>query len=298
MSIPTRMPRAEPRFDAVVTVDWSAAAKPTTGADSIWLAAVGRDGWAGLVNPPTRGAAMATLRHWLARCLERRQRVLVACDFPLGFPRGTAQALGLTGGEGAWLALWRRLARDLVDDDATNHNNRFAVASAWNAALGPAFWGCPPAAAGTHLNPRKPAHRPLPDRRLVEERMPTAQSVWKLYTTGSVGSQALTGMARLLALKDYFGNNLSVWPFETSWSAGTTPVVVAEMYPSLHPAEVLPGLPRDAGQAVAMARWLIDADPAVFQGEPGLQPAEDAAVRREEGWVLGVSGPQTAVRSA
>jgi hypothetical protein len=55
------------------------------------------------------------------------------------------------------------------------------------------FWGCPPSRASTYLLPKKqppPAHfaTPLPEKREAESRC-SAQSTWKLYTTGSVGSQ-------------------------------------------------------------------------------------------------------------
>ena len=49
-------------FDTIVMVDWSAAATPKTGADSIWVAVL-RPGDAvpKLLNPPTRAALFPAL---------------------------------------------------------------------------------------------------------------------------------------------------------------------------------------------------------------------------------------------
>src|SRR5262245_60527212 len=94
-----------PLFDAYLMVDWSAAAVPTVGRDSIWYAlrAGRRERCA---NLPTRAAAQATLRALLLRLRGEGQRVLVGFDFPFGYPAGFAAALGL----GDWRRLWRFLA--------------------------------------------------------------------------------------------------------------------------------------------------------------------------------------------
>src|SRR5690606_24809107 len=91
-------------FESYVMVDWSAASKPATGADSIWIGALTPDSRLKLsfkaTNPPTRAKAMEELSELLTRCLKRGDRVLVGVDFPLGFPAGTSQALKLKGEPG------------------------------------------------------------------------------------------------------------------------------------------------------------------------------------------------------
>ena len=81
-------------FDSYVMVDWSAASKPATGADSIWIGALTPDSRLKLTfkasNPPTRAKAIEELTDLLGRCLKRGDRVLVGVDFPLGFPAGTS----------------------------------------------------------------------------------------------------------------------------------------------------------------------------------------------------------------
>ena len=88
-------------FDSYVMVDWSAASKPATGADSIWIGALTPDSRLKLAfkasNPPTRAKALEELADLLGRCLKRGDRVLLGMDFPMGFPTGTAAALKLKG---------------------------------------------------------------------------------------------------------------------------------------------------------------------------------------------------------
>ena len=88
-------------FSAYVIVDWSAAAKPTTGADSVWIGVMKRDVRFRLTfesfNPPTRQEGEAKLATILDDLKKRGERALVGFDFPLGFPRGVSAALALKG---------------------------------------------------------------------------------------------------------------------------------------------------------------------------------------------------------
>src|SRR5215470_1635336 len=108
-------------FDAYLMVDWSAAAVPTVGRDSIWYALrTGRS--ERCANIPTRAAAQAALRALLLEQRGQGRRVLVGFDFPFGYPAGFAAALGLQG----WRGLWRFLADHIRDDDE-NVNDRFVA---------------------------------------------------------------------------------------------------------------------------------------------------------------------------
>ena len=115
-------------FDAYLTVDWSGAASPRTGKDSIWLHLVVRRGAAlesrHLSNPPTRAAATGLLLSLLQGLVTEGKRVLVGFDFPFGYPAGTAQRLGLSGP--AWRAMWDLLRQEIRDEE-DNTNNRFRV---------------------------------------------------------------------------------------------------------------------------------------------------------------------------
>lgn len=297
-------------FDSYLIVDWSGAGSPRTGADSIWIHLLGRRGGKlerlALDNPATRHSATALLRSWLQQLVGERRRVLVGFDFPLGYPRGLAERLDLAGAP--WRAMWDHLGLQLRDE-RDNANNRFAVAAEMNRRLSGApfpFWGCPPQAAGDYLAPKR--HRrhgaaDLKERRAVERIATSAQTCWKLYTTGSVGSQALTGIPRVRMLRD--DSDLApvtkVWPFETGLAVPDRSVMVtlAEVYPSLVPPAVMPGYPKDARQVVALARYFAELDALddlhrFFTAGPEIQ-AERAAVEREEGWILGVTEQRPAV---
>lgn len=302
-------------FDAYVTVDWSARSKPCGGKDSVWVHAAR---WAGrsLVtslhrNPTTRAAAIREVRHFVANCLTAGERVLVGFDFPFGYPVGFADRLGLAcdPGEAPWAAVWRLLARE-VSDDARNANNRFAVAARLNRRVtggqrpGP-FWGVPAKQASEDLSMRKVGldygALDLAERRLCEVRATTAQPVWKLFGNGSVGGQALLGIAHLERLRRDPGlrDRTVVWPFEATdlrdRPAGGQ-VVLAEIYPSLVAAPAGAGaVPKDALQVEAQARWLAERD-AEGRLHDALEaparlpdPRARAACLGEEGWIVGVS---------
>ncbi|MDN5568959.1 MAG: hypothetical protein L0G27_09510, partial [Paracoccus sp. (in: a-proteobacteria)] len=88
-----------PRFDRILIVDWSAAGRPCTGANSIWI---GRDDGAA-INPETRQRAWKMLRCQLSRAQKSGQRVLIGADFAFGHPAGLAQRVT---GQPSALAMW------------------------------------------------------------------------------------------------------------------------------------------------------------------------------------------------
>ncbi|MHA1565860.1 MAG: cobalamin biosynthesis protein CbiG, partial [Alphaproteobacteria bacterium] len=116
-----------PVFDAYVMVDWSAAARPCHGADSIWWAWVQRQGGTCTLrqreNPRTRAMAMEQLADLLGGLADEGCRVLAGFDFPFGYPAGFGKRLGLAG-QTIWQATWSLLDR-LIEDGDDNGNNRF-----------------------------------------------------------------------------------------------------------------------------------------------------------------------------
>ncbi|MFC3069560.1 cobalamin biosynthesis protein CbiG [Phenylobacterium soli] len=297
------MPRL---FSAYIIVDWSAAAKPTTGADSIWIGVLKRDLRFRMAfesyNPPTRAEAEKRLAVILDDLKKRGERALLGFDFPLGFPRGFAPALKLTG-EPTWRAVWDQLDK-MVKDKADNTNNRFGVGSEINRRLtgGPfPFWGCPPKDALTTLQPKRTrAHGPddLPEFRHADLAAKGAASIWKLYYNGSVGGQALLGIPAVRRLKLARGEAMKVWPFETGFKPLTeadlagVEIVAAEVYPSLLKPEGAPGEVKDLVQVRATAEHFARLDEANKLGAvfgPPKAAAADAVLdaEREEGWILG-----------
>ena len=294
-------------FNAYVIVDWSAASKPSTGADSVWIGVLKRDvrfrlGFEAF-NPATRAEAEVKLIAVLDDLKKRSERALVGFDFPLGFPRGLARDLNLPG-EAPWRAVWDQLDK-MVKDKPDNTNNRFGVASEINRRVtgGPfPFWGCPPKDALTTLQPKRPReHGPddLPEMRHADVAAKAA-SIWKLYYNGSVGGQAILGIPMVRRLKLARGEALKAWPFETGFKAlsetdlAGADVVVAEVYPSLIKAVPLPGEVKDQAQVRTTAEHFARLDEsgklgALFGPSKTAPPDLVLDAQHEEGWILGAA---------
>ncbi|MBL8559842.1 MAG: cobalamin biosynthesis protein CbiG [Hyphomonadaceae bacterium] len=291
-------------FDAYVMVDWSAASKPTTGPDSIWIGVLKKNVRFQLAfeahNPPTRAEALALLEKTIGDLQRRNDRILLGFDFPLGFPAGTAAALKLKGD--AWSAMLDFVTAEMRDKP-DNTNNRFQVGAKMNRLMTDSafpFWGAPAKDAQTMLAVKRPRdHGPgdLPEFRMTEQATKGTSSIWKLYYQGSVGGQALTGMPVVKKLKTKFGDAMRLWPFETGWKTLTLPdldgvsVVAAEIYPSLYATKATANEVKDAVQVRAAAEYFAALDEkgrlgAVFAPKKAYEGHADI-VTQEEGWILG-----------
>jgi hypothetical protein len=296
-------------FNAYVIVDWSAASKPNTGADSVWIGVLKRDVRFRLAfeafNPATRAEAEKKLVAVLDDLKKRGERTLLGFDFPLGFPRGFSAALKLPTASPPWRAVWDQIDR-MVKDKADNTNNRFGVASEINRRLtgGPfPFWGCPPKDALTTLQPKRTrdhAAGDLPEFRHAELEAKGASSIWKLYYNGSVGGQAILGIPVVRRLKLAHGEAMRIWPFETGFKAldeahlDGAAIVAAEVYPSLVKAQPAAGEVKDLAQVRATAEHFARLDEAGKLGAAFGHSNTAAAdlvldTETEEGWILGAS---------
>lgn len=296
---------ATPRFDDYLFIDFSAAGTRKTGKDSIWLAH-GR--WSArrlhvneLSNVATRRELETAVRARLAQLVTDGRRALIGFDFPYAYPEGTAGAFRVEDDPGrAWHCIWAALA-ERIEDDERNRSNRFEVASALNAACGRGvgpFWGCPVAKRTPHLqSTRTPAGACW---RYVEARLRRAgkrpQESFKLLGAGSVGSQALLGIPILYRLfhDAALAPHSVVWPFE--WSEELSrdrdrrPLILhAEIWPGAVELDASLHATRDAAQVLTLLQWAAKQDE---RGELNAlldQPLREVpAVRREEGWILGV----------
>jgi precorrin-8X/cobalt-precorrin-8 methylmutase len=305
-------------FEEFVMVDWSAASRPTTGADSIWVAHGPAAGDVDVINPSTRQAAQAAIGMMIEAALARAHRVLVGFDFSFGYPRGFANSIGLVPGAGtAWASTCQQLAARVLDDPA-NANNRFSVAAELNAASGLAlFWGRPQERSFDHLEA-------LPARRIVPERLAPnlcapyrvterwagrgIRSTFQLYGAGSVGGQTLTGVPVLWRLVQRFRPHSVVWPFESGFTddlfaptsrQSSSRVVFAEIWPSHFGRFDVPGMTRDEAQVRGLVATCcsLASDEWAEWFHPDLSSLDDEESRRvtdEEGWILGVTGAPTA----
>ncbi len=285
-------------FDRYVVVDWSANSSPKLGRDSIWIGVHDHTGRVSTTNVATRRAAEAFLADLLEG--DRKSATLLGVDFSLGYPDGTATALGLGGTP--WSAMWTMLSEQITDDER-NRNNRFAVAARLNERLtgSPApFWGCPPSAAGALLSTTKPrSTAPLGEFRATEAALRNRGhrpfSSWQLLGAGAVGSQSLVGIPVLERLRNHFAGRLDVWPYTTGFASPPSTsgaIVVAEVWPSMLDVDDTGESIRDAAQVDTTAQWLAAADAAgeleaMFSPVISVEVANAAAA--EEGWVLGVS---------
>jgi precorrin-8X/cobalt-precorrin-8 methylmutase len=292
-------------FDHYVIVDWSAANQKKTGRDSIWICRHGTEP----LNIGTRAEARAHLAELLSETTDRAERVLIGFDFPFGYPTGFAERLGCRG-EQLWRAVWDEIARLITDGD-DNRNNRFHVGAELNRQVSDGcfpFWGCPANFAGPFLGTRHhqghTSDEPLQERRLIDRWMTGAQPCWKLAYTGSVGSQSLTGIPVVRALRDHphWADHARIWPFETGLKAPGKDVriVFAEVWPSWWPGwkkVQQAGEVNDRAQVRYVAEVIAELDAAgtlkeAFAGDPSLTAAQRRIVETEEAWTLGVIAPR------
>ena len=278
-------------FDRYVAVDWSASSRRARGPNSIWIAVCAEGGLVDLENLGTREEAMNRIETLLDEANAQHGRLLCGFDFPLGYPEGAARKLT---GRDDWEAVWARIDR-VIRDGSDNTNNRFEAAAELNAAFegeGP-FWGMHQMWEIAGLPARRPQAgwgQDLPPKlRYAEGQVSRAQEVWKLWGAGSVGGQALTGIARLEKLRQS-RDDVQVWPFETLGEGRSH--VLAEIYPSL--IDPCPGNEvLDARQVKAVAVTLRELDHSGQLDQYLLSPNDmPLRVRREEGAILGMHDPE------
>jgi hypothetical protein len=316
-----------PLFDFYIIVDWSGGARRRGGrSDTIWIAhgLIAAD--APLTNSPfSRTEAVRLIDLLLAQQIEAKRRVLLCFDFAYGYPVDFAAALQAATGKSdrdlPWLLTWQYLSEQIKDDEGTapgakpnNRSNRFEVANQINAflstdpnAAGP-FWCASSEAAYLYIPQRRPSEPfqtaqgyAVKSLRLTDKRARSG-SPFRLFGTASVGSQSLTGIARLHQLRNdpKFAPVSAVWPFETAWATKAkwlpkhVSILHAEIYPSVRAP--VPDEIKDRGQVRAMWQWARDLDREnllwcefcrPIEIEPGSK--EDIAIQLTEGWILGAS---------
>ena len=282
-------------FDTVFIIDWSAASGPTSETrreNSAWVGCCARAGCFE-THFRTRAAAEVFITQEIQAALGRGQRALFGFDFAMGYPAGFAARL--TGSATA-PSVWRWLSEH-IEDAADNRNNRFAVASTINRMFpspGP-FWSHPTGQTHADLPARKQgidyALLGIAELRAVEREARGAKSVWMLCNPGAVGSQSLLGLPMIHRLSQLRG--VSVWPFLKA----ETPVVLAEVYPSLLSGAVNRALiatnsvgskeptVKDQVQVRLLARALFEMAQANALSPLFRTPATPELT--EEGWILG-----------
>ena len=312
-----------PLFNMYVMVDWSGSDRRRGGRpDCIWIAHGSAEAAAPItVSPASRTEAERIIHAEIQSVVTRNKgRVLLCADFGYGYPTGFASLLphSCFAELPAWRIVWQYLRKHIQDDIGTkpgqqpnNHSNRFAVANEINAQVssptsrGP-FWCLFKPGKNTCVPQNKP-RQPFVSRSTsiaalrITDRRAKSDTPFRLFGTGSVGSQVLTGIPRLenLRFAPPYSRCSAVWPFETGWApaVGTwldpeLRVLHAEIYPSVQAP--LPDTIKDRGQVRAMWHWARDLDATNSLGKEFAIPqgitsgsAEDHIIRFEEGWILG-----------
>lgn len=307
-----------PLFDSYIFVDWNSSIRkgPQNPAENnVWIGEFPSENILPERYCRSRTECIDYLYNRLIKHIEKERRVLLGFDFPYGYPKGFAYALNYDNGHQLWLRIWKELS-DIIQDAQNNVNNRFEVADELNVRIGGPlvgpFWGRPQNYNFANLHTYSPGFPfqttngiSLERLRLVDQRLPGVQEIWKLYGQGCVGSQALVGIPRLYYLKKHItlSQYSKIWPFET----GFTRIPVPKQGPFILHAEIWPGvvnhatadlianepyLIRDQAQVRAMCRWAAELDNnnefGDFFGPPaGLSDRQKKECIEEEGWILG-----------
>lgn len=310
-------------FDAYVMVDWSGSDRRRSGRqDCIWIAhGSAEDAAPVTVSPPSRSEAEQIIRAQLQPIVATKNGCVLLCaDFGYGYPAGFSSLLAnsSSGNLPPWRIVWHYLRNHVQDDlgtkpgqKPTNRSNRFEVADGINSTVssgaspGP-FW-CLFNAGGYACVPQKKPRQPFVARGMsiaalrITDRRAKSDTPFRLFGTGSVGSQVLTGIPRLenLRFDPQFAGCSAAWPFEIGWAPRNgrwldpaIRIVHAEIYPSVRAP--LADTIKDRGQVRAIWQWARDLDAkdalidefAIPHGiTTGSQ--DDIVIRTEEGWILG-----------
>ena len=297
-------------FDAYIMVDWSAASTPTTGLNSIWIGILAKNARLKFqftaVNPDTRTKAIKLIEDLIAKLNRRGDRVLLGFDFPLGYPSGTAAALGLdTSGQPEWQAMQAFLASKLKDKP-DNSNARFAIAAGMNYKIsgGPfPFWGAATRDQAKTLAAKKGdfvvgalSEYRLTEAHLRETTKAKPKSVWQLAYIGSVGSQSLTGLPHIHSLLKTLPK-ARLWPFHTGFAQQSeetlenVQTLIAEIYPSALDVKPEKRETLDRAQVRTAAYHYCGLDSkghleSLFGPPDSLSTGKIAQIEAEEGWIL------------
>lgn len=298
-------------FDAYIIVDWSAAAKPVTGANSIWVGMRSRDARLKFTfasaNPRTRLKARTMIAEMAEKLIARGDKVLIGFDFALGYPTGTADAIGLdTKGAPPWRATHEYLSSK-VQEREDNSNARFALAAGLNYSIskGPhPFWGAPKKNVASTLSMKKgdfSSKESLAEHRICECWIKAnfkahPKSVWQLLGAGAVGSQAMLGIPTVSYLRARLARS-AIWPFETGFQTLTpemlenTDCVFGEIYPSTVQVAPKSGEILDEIQVKTLSERLESLDSAgeladSFGPPSSISDREIHRITAEEGWIL------------
>lgn len=208
------------------------------------------------------------IAHWLAECLRKDIPTIVGIDHGFSFPLRYFETFRvepnwpcfLDDFQCHWPTDGDHIYVDFVRDGAVGQGDK---------RLGKSRW-----------------------RRLTEERVGTAKSVFHFNVQGSVAKSTHAGIPWLRFLRRELSSRVHFWPFD-GWSIPEGRSVIAEVYPRLwHDRFPRQDKTPDQHDAYCVAAWMAHSDmnkSLMSYLLPNLT-ANEQTTAQIEGWILGVPG--------
>jgi hypothetical protein len=279
-------------FQQYACLDYSGAASRSLQRRHIVLAVYTKAGKnAKIITGLDRSEMGRRLLDIFRQAAEKGSRIILGIDHNFGFPQGFYEAL-----TGYPLQDWRQwldliqhgpLSLKTADGDPriwAQMINRI-IGLKYHTTDGP-FWG------PGFITSKKPRFdfsvTPFNERRLIEQRIPRTQPVFKIGGAGSVGLQSLHGLYHLSVLEEAL-RCAQIAPFfwpQDGFDPPPDQPVITEIYPAI----INQGLKSDLRDAESGARWLKESDHDGSLGD-GFRYSNNPSLMqqvRTEGWIPGV----------
>lgn len=199
-----------------MAIDWSGAKFPEKSrALALAWCGKGEDAPTVIEHPLTR----SVVRDWIARRVEMAERCLIGIDCNFGY----AEEIGVAqfGKDYTYFDLWQA-----VEDSSKSLPDYFAEGFWQHDVYGHHFW-----TKGSRPSHFDAARQRVTEHVCREKGYGNPESPFKLIGPKQVGKGGLAGMRVLYSLKQEFGDQICIWPFEKNYDQAK--IVIAEIYPRL-----------------------------------------------------------------
>lgn len=281
-----------PEFDQYIFADYSGAKKERAQKKAIVLA-ISSGGVEVSLTHHTRDELFEVLKNLLHDAHQQGKRVIGGVDHSYSFPVGFYEIITAQPWS-HWDQMLEMFENEQGDMREWASRVNEQIKKRLQVDYGP-FWG-------PHFqevrNPNFPFHTTgMKERRLVEENCRKMKPIYQIGGNGSVGLQALYGIAYLARLRKYCKEQnipFFCWPFD-GWQLPTRGHVWMEVYPTLY-NQGKRGDEEDASACVVeIAKLDSIGELRRMCEEVGLR--EEERLRASlEGWVLGVAADAEEIR--
>lgn len=260
-----------PAFGRYIGIDYSGAQTPIASLKGLRVYLAEGDAPPAEVLPPPSPRKYWTRRgiaEWLVDKLAEDVPMLVGIDHGFSFPLRYFETHHLLPD---WPVFLDDFQRHWPTDDDHTYVDFVRDGTAGNGAArsGQARW-----------------------RRLTEERVGRAKSVFHFDVQGSVAKSTHAGIPWLRFIRQRLGSHVRFWPFD-GWDVPAGRSAIAEVDPTLwNRSFANEGRTGDQHDAFTITAWLSRADrdgSLTAYMKPDLT-APECAVAQVEGWILGVPG--------